>query len=324
MMPVLLAFVGVLAAHVTAVVAALIRRGHPGWLRRGDIRLLLLAAPLINLGLTLDQVRDTVGRLCFLGRPPWDYRMSVAWTLIAALSALGAITWGVARLVLLERLRRCGLPAPPALQARVTGLARHLGSVVPQTRLVPVQRPLALTVGLTHPTVLLSTWMVAHLDAQELEAVLAHELAHVRRRDALLVWLAAVLRDAFWYLPSSWTLYRQFRRGNELACDDLAVQTTGRPLALASALARVWLRAAAGPVLSGAPSLTAGEAVEARIARLLEAAPPSAHRHHAEASALSIGLGAVGALLLLSGAAVTVLLKPAGCALVSPLAHLLT
>lgn len=323
-MSALLALAGVLAAHVVTAVAAPTHQGRPSWLRRGNIRLLLLAAPLITLGLTLDQVRDTVSRLCFIGRPPWDYRAQVAWSLVAAVSALGALLWGTVRLVLLERLRRCGVPAAPELQARAAALARPSGSAVPQVRLVPLSRPLALTVGLTRPTILLSTWMVAHLDAQELEAVLAHELAHIRRRDALRLWLATVLRDAFWYLPTGWTLHRQLRGSTELACDDLAVQTTGRPLALASALAHVWLQATARPVQSLAQALCPGMAgVEARIVRLLHAAPPSTCRHDTEASALSIGLGAVGALLLLSGTVGVLLLKPSGCALMSPLGHLL-
>ena len=88
---------------------------------------------------------------------------------------------------------------------------------------------------------LLSTWMVDHLDQQELEAVLMHELVHVRRRDYLLNWVALLLRDAFFYLPTSRIAYRQLHYEKELASDDLVAQSTKRPLALASALTKVWL-----------------------------------------------------------------------------------
>ena len=67
---------------------------------------------------------------------------------------------------------------------------------------------------------LLSTWMVDHLDQQELEAVLMHELVHAHRRDYLLNWVALLLRDAFFYLPTSRIAYRQLHYEKELASDE--------------------------------------------------------------------------------------------------------
>ena len=69
-----------------------------------------------------------------------------------------------------------------------------------------------------------------------------HELAHVARRDTLILWMGRVLRDAFWYLPTSRAAYRQLEEDKEFACDDLVVGMTHRPLALASALTKVWLQ----------------------------------------------------------------------------------
>jgi beta-lactamase regulating signal transducer with metallopeptidase domain len=70
-----------------------------------------------------------------------------------------------------------------------------------------------------------------------------HELAHVARQDPLIFWMGRVLRDAFWYLPTSRAAYRQLEEDKEFACDDLVVGVTHRPLALASALTKVWLQA---------------------------------------------------------------------------------
>ncbi len=84
------------------------------------------------------------------------------------------------------------------------------------------------------------TWMIEHLDRRELEAVLAHELEHAARHDSLVIWFATVLRDAFFYLPTSRVAYHQLQHEKELACDDLAVGVTHWPLALASALAKAW------------------------------------------------------------------------------------
>ena len=57
---------------------------------------------------------------------------------------------------------------------------------------------------------------------------------------SLVIWFATVLRDAFFYLPTSRVAYHQLQHEKELACDDLAVGVTHWPLALASALAKAW------------------------------------------------------------------------------------
>jgi beta-lactamase regulating signal transducer with metallopeptidase domain len=124
---------------------------------------------------------------------------------------------------------------------------------------------------------LLSTWMVDHLDQQELEAVLMHELVHVRRRDYLLNWVALLLRDAFFYLPTSRIAFRQLHYEKELASDDLVAQSTKRPLALASALTKVWLS-----LVDDASShlvqslLERRESIADRVERLLDMQNPTA------------------------------------------------
>jgi beta-lactamase regulating signal transducer with metallopeptidase domain len=170
-------------------------------------------------------------------------------------------------------MARSGVPAGPELQTFADNLAEQLGATRSRVLLYVYDRPLALTCGLFRPTVLLSTWMVEHLDRRELEAVVVHELEHVARRDYLVTWLAMVLRDAFFYLPTSWVAYRQLQREKELACDDLAIAVTHRPLALASALTKVWLHAVDTPrlvELSAAQTLAeVGASINGRIERLL-------------------------------------------------------
>jgi Zn-dependent protease with chaperone function len=114
--------------------------------------------------------------------------------------------------------------------------------------------------------------MVSTLDKQELETVLAHELAHHARHDHLLAWWVLLLRDAFCYLPTSRLAYLQFRDAQELACDDLATQVTQQPLELASALTKVWLHTlSASPHSVSVPALTGTGThmdMEGRIRRL--------------------------------------------------------
>jgi Zn-dependent protease with chaperone function len=197
--------------------------------------------------------------------------------------AFGALCLGFVRLLLMRRLMtQCALFADPHLQELADSLAQRVGSVSPRVQLSRSDRPLALTSGLFKPTIVLSTWMVEHLDQRELEAVLVHELQHVARHDYLIIWLATMLRDAFFYLPTSWVAYRQLQHEKELACDDLSVHVTRRPLALASALTKVWLQTVGEPELArlgGAQALTRAEAsIDGRIQRLLAPSPSPRRR----------------------------------------------
>jgi hypothetical protein len=214
-------------------------------------------------------------------------------------------------------IARRGVPTGPDLQSLADHLAERLGATRTQVRLCGYDRPLALTCGVFRPTILLSTWMVGHLDRRELEAVLAHELQHVARRDYPVMWLATVLRDAFFYLPTSWAAYRQLSHEKELVCDDLAAGSTHRPLALASALAKVWQDAVEEPgfVRLGLaqPLLGAGESINGRIERLLAPPAPTTSRQSTQLGALRTSMLVFAGLLLLEAANVTLMLALMGC-----------
>ncbi len=289
--------------------------------QRRDLQLLILAAPVLSLTLGLGGLYHFVGRTCFLAAPRWDYWSGVALPLLMGLIALGGLGLGVVRLALMTwMLGRRGMPAGPGLQALAERLSTRLGVPCPRVLVCAYDRPLALTYGLWRPTVLLSAWMLQHLDARELEAAVAHELGHVARRDYLVGWLAMVLRDAFCYLPTSWAAYRQLQREKELACDELAVGATQQPLALASALAKVWQHALAGSRAGMAQALVGGgDAIEDRIKRLLDgpalvAAPP-----RARAIVLGVGFAGLIGLIALQAVNVTILLAPMGCGPAAPL-----
>jgi len=119
--------------------------------------------------------------------------------------------------------------------------------------------------------------MREHLDNEELEAVLTHELIHLSRGDYLMNWVAIMLRDAFFYLPTSWRAYDQLSHEKEMACDDLVVNVTRRPLVLASALAKVWLHLTdrdGSQMQLAQMLLRKSEGMANRVERLLSIADP--------------------------------------------------
>jgi len=286
-----------------------------GWRPRRELQLLVLAAPVLSLALAIGGLHHFAGQTCFIGAPPWDYTLSVGLPLAMSFVALGACLLGIIRLLLMQRLMGArGVPAGPELQATVGELAHRLGARGPRILVCADDRPVALTYGLVRPTLLLSRWMLGRLDGRELESVLAHEMAHVARRDYLVVWLATVLRDALCYLPTSWIAHRQLQAEKEYACDDLAVGVTGRPLALASALATVWQPGPASRSLSGVPALAGSSgAVEARIARLLVHRVQPTEGRSSGLLPLGTGTAAVVGLVAAETMNVATLLAPLGC-----------
>ncbi|MBM2810447.1 MAG: hypothetical protein HW416_1206 [Chloroflexi bacterium] len=157
--------------------------------------------------------------------------------------------------------------------------------------------------------------------------MLAHEVGHLARRDYLAAWLGTVLRDTFCYLPTSWAANRQLQQ-KKLACDDLAVRITPRPLALASALAKVWQPTLSGSAARLAQSFEgAGESIEGRIERLLAGPAPSTDgslspRDHPRLRSVFVAGSALTALVALQSATAALLLAPMGCGPSSALSRL--
>jgi Zn-dependent protease with chaperone function len=246
--------------------------------RRQPLRLLLLTLPLVGVGLGALSILHFAQVACFTRAPHWDQVVSVLLPGGLIGGFLVGLVLSLVRLLLVwVTVARGTFAASRRLHRCTRRLARHLGVHAPRVRLCPSLAPVAFTYGIFQPTIVLSRWMVETLDQQELESVLAHELAHHARRDHLLTWWALLLRDAFCYLPTSRLTYQQFRDTQELACDDLATQVTRQPLGLANALTKVWLHTLSHQTQQEAvPALTGtGTQMEGRIRRLFTPAVPA-------------------------------------------------
>jgi Zn-dependent protease with chaperone function len=198
-------------------------------------------------------------------------------------------------------LARTALAAATHLRAvrrqavRHAQTARLVGRPDPDlgATLVDHAQPAAYCVGGPHPTVIVTTAALAALDRGQLDAVLAHERAHLACHHHRLLAVARIGRQILPFLPLTRVADTQIARLVEMHADDAA--TAGRdPAPLATALAV--LAAAAGP----APGLAAAatDAVQ-RIHRLLRPAEPlsRARRHLLGAAAAALALTPVLAAL---------------------------
>lgn len=125
----------------------------------------------------------------------------------------------------------------------------------------------AFTHGLLRPRIYISTGLIRALARDELRSVLLHEIHHRRNRDPLRFFLAAFLKDIFYYMPIGGYLAGRLHADSEKTADDSVIKRTQDPLSLAGALVKVAL---SGPE-PGPVRLVSfrGASVEDRIKRLL-------------------------------------------------------
>jgi hypothetical protein len=127
------------------------------------------------------------------------------------------------------------------------------------------------TVGLWRPTIVISNELVARVDRDALEAVLAHEGAHVRHRDPLRIWLAQIVTDLQWPFPGARRRFDRWRHVLELARDE-EVRVGGVDGAdLASAILAAARLLTRSP--QGAGLIHTRVGLETRITRLLAPLP---------------------------------------------------
>ena len=108
----------------------------------------------------------------------------------------------------------------------------------------------ALAVGFFRPVILLPAAWLSELPPNVVEAVLAHELAHIRRYDLWVNLLQRVIEALLFFHPAVWWISKQIRADREMCCDELAVGVTEQRLAYASALEVVALRTVREPAFS--------------------------------------------------------------------------
>ncbi|MDF1555380.1 MAG: M56 family metallopeptidase [Deferrisomatales bacterium] len=161
-----------------------------------------------------------------LAHPPSDEVGLIPWFLLGGLALLAATRLATK----FRRSRRARRINAALIRA---GTEEQVGFLT-----LPTSRPLALSVGLFRPRVLISAGLIARLSPAQLQAVVAHEAAHSRCRDALGQYLAGLL--SFLHLPKT----RQGLRADlilahEQRCDERAAEKVGDPLLVAETILAV-------------------------------------------------------------------------------------
>src|SRR5690606_18148777 len=131
-------------------------------------------------------------------------------------------------------------------------------------------------------------------------AVLLHELAHIRRRDPMWCWLAAVIGWVYWWHPVVWWVRSRIQEEADLCCDAwvVALAPGGRRVYAEALLAtRSWLSAGSDRCAVGLPMATARSRRFSRRLTMVMTAPPRPRVSRAGA-AIAAAVGLAGALLM--------------------------
>lgn len=180
---------------------------------------------------------------------------------VALLSARLFVSW--------TRARRWVRHGASAADVRWQRLAAKLSEVLGLRRAVTILESAAVEVpfviGSLRPVIVLPASTLTGLTPEQIEMVLAHEFAHIRRHDFLVNLLQAVVETLMFYHPAVWWMSHRVRVERENCCDDLAVAVCGNPVQYARALARLEELRAAGPAIAVAAN---GTSLLERIRRI--------------------------------------------------------
>jgi TonB family protein len=211
------------------------------------------------------------------------------------------LLWGIRRRMFWRSLRlgktiQYGREWEALLRARRSlQLKRSVGLVISPLRTEPA------VWRVWQPTVVLPDSIAAHLDDDELEAIMLHELVHIQRRDNLIGNLQLALCTLLWFHPLVWFLSRRLFDEREQACDERVMEVCRTPEAYASSILKV-VRFCFGWRVAGVIGAASGSNLRRRIENIMS--NENTNRRAGRAARVLASLLVGIAILILVGAGV--------------------
>jgi len=184
-------------------------------------------------------------------------------------------------------------PLPDSWQNRLETFCRQTGIGKPISLVESALVKIPMTIGHFKPMILFPLGLVTGLPRDQVEALLAHELAHILRKDYLVNILQSFVDILFFYHPGVRWLSSQVRSEREHCCDDIAVSLSGNSLNVAKALTNIqgYDMRTPYPALAAANKRLGSRGLLARIRRLVS--PP--------VKGSGFAAGTIGAIVLVVG-----------------------
>jgi beta-lactamase regulating signal transducer with metallopeptidase domain len=305
-----LAWQGWLLLGVWIAARALLRRSAPE--ARYNVAVLLLAslitAPVLTAIATHASLLSREATIAVQPRASADGINASGIALLfdnaASLMRWGILLWTVGASILLIRFaagmyrlsqvrRRASFGVPlTTLTKRISVISARAGLARPPAIALSTASSHLMVFGATKPVLWITNSIVTQLSPDELDAVLLHEIAHVRRRDYAVNILQGIIEAMLWFHPATWILSAAIRAERELCCDAEALRNRADPFALARGLLSLQSTARDRSFAVAA----SGGALESRINAILSA--DSSERRRSRANEFSIIAGLVTVFLL--------------------------
>ena len=237
---------------------------------------------------------------------PWLGAIAVAGAVVAVCRVAGG--WGVA-----QWIRRQARAAHSSQVAQAVADVRAAWGLPGAALLVSPHVDAPVVVGVRTPAILLPSDLERHLGAEALRPLLAHELAHVRRRDYAANLAQSIAEALLWFSPGARWISRRIREAREYCCDDVVAERCG----VAPYAAALTTLAGLGAASPARPALNAvGPRLIVRIRRLLkeDAMSPLA-RYRLAGLLVSVGLAAAAGAAVIPASAHGVAQAPSGAEL---------
>ena len=186
--------------------------------------------------------------LCFAFAETYEYQLEAGVRAVFGRAVLVAIAGGLPLAIILRQLsprmmlrKAKGLHSPKhGIAESFAKLGQQMGVPAPQMQLSDSKVPISFAVHTKRPTVVMSETLISLLKQDEIEAVMAHELAHIKNSDTTLKALVTAYKTALPFDPIIRLTEAAFHREREMVADETAAKATKKPLSLASALLKIY------------------------------------------------------------------------------------
>jgi len=226
----------------------------------------------------------------------WALYVFAAWALMAFVGLLRVAVgfWH------LQRLRENCVPVDlAALDPLLQKTLAEFDSPRTVTLCVSDELRVPTAIGFTKPRVVIPSWTVEELSSLELNAILLHELAHLRRRDDWTNLIQKIVGALLFFHPAVWWIEKKLALEREMACDDLVLAETASPRAYAECLVSLaeksFLRRGIALAQAAVDRL---RSVSLRVTRILDVNRSRATRVWSPAPVLVAGVSLVCVMVL--------------------------
>ena len=255
--------------------------------------LAIVALPFLSQINSVDAVAYSYAQVALPSS--WAFYLLIAWGTIASLllARLSLSLWHIAKLCRSSTVVDSASLEPTLRAVWIEASSREVELRVSEKIRVPA------AIGFLRPAVIIPTWTLEELPAEELKVILLHELAHLRRWDDCTNLAQKVLKALFFFHPAVWWIESKLTLEREMACDDAVLAQTTNPRAYARSLLSLAERVGLGKGIALAQAaLGRAHQTSQRIMQILDAGRPKATRVWKPALGLVTAMSAVAIIVV--------------------------